>query len=74
MVAPAGRFEAKLADGKPGAIEILEGGAWADPPTADPEGAGPAALACEVASVAWEMVVGACATARDRTARRMVVL
>lgn len=41
MSAPAGRLEAKLDDGSPGAIEMLDGGAWADPPT-PPEGAGPA--------------------------------
>lgn len=74
MVAPAGRLEAKLADGSPGAIETLEGGAWADPPTADPEGGG--AAADPAADVACEMVVACCpcATARDKTARRRVVL
>lgn len=32
MVAPAGRLEARAADGSPGAIETLDAGAWADPP------------------------------------------
>ena len=70
MVAPDGRLEAKLADGSPGAIETLEGGAWADPPTAAPDDAGPAAD--DPAEEAWEMVV--CATALDKTANRRVVL
>lgn len=77
MVAPSGRFEARLAEGKLSAIEMVVGGAWADPPAADPtEGTGPAALVWEVPGAACEMVVGSCpcATARERTARRMVVL
>lgn len=74
MEAPSGRFEAKLAEGSPSATEMLEGGAWADPPTpAETVGAG----ALGTAPLAPEPLaeVGCCSWAiAPKAARRTVAL